>query len=332
MAHNPVAVMTSIAAAMMFARRKHPDRQRRSAYLDHLFFTWYVLLFFGSVADMTILVAALVQHVLKDGQTTPEQLEKAVGPQVRRVAEELRGTPKPTQPARRGSQPNWTREFSDAAKLVLLADTIVRLRTLRIGRTIDENERDLIWAENVVRATRGINASLDLTAEKMLAHARRLLEDARHGRYPAQAQKRSRERYNDPYLKADAEAGIGELTIFWDNARTARVKIDARPEFTLPLTLAYLLWTIAFLGKPGRDGLSGWVPKAVIVAELERRKGLTYKGRSHPVDRLLYRLQDALYKNAVNPRLVDLGRKQRGARFRLRIAKANFTPIVPKSR
>jgi hypothetical protein len=325
MAHNGNAALRLIAAAMMFARRKYPDRRRRSAYVDQLYFTWYVLLMSGGVMDMTALVACVLQHVLKHGQTTPDEVEEKFGSGVRRVVEELTEERKLTHPARRAARLRLAPQLSDAAKAIWLADTIVNLRTLRIDQTIDASRDDIAWAEKVVRATRGVNARLDVIAEGMLDHARKLLDDARNGRWPPKPRKPAGERYNDPFLKADAEAGIGSLTIFWDNARTARVKIDSRPIFTLPLTLARMLWIIAFFGKPGQDGLSAFVLKRAILVELRRITGRPYKLGRHSIDRILYRLQNALYLNGVNPRLVEMCRK-RGVRLRLHIGTLNPRP------
>jgi guanosine-3',5'-bis(diphosphate) 3'-pyrophosphohydrolase len=328
MAHDPFDPSRQLAAANWFAAKKHGDQRRSDS---HAF--WLTVVDLGKISDMTIQLAGILRDVLENTPTTPAELEKRFGPDVRRVVEELTVDPGLDQATRRALELKAAPGLSAAAKIIRLADKIINLRALRVDWTLAENREYIDWVEKVGRAVRGVNARLDCVFDQMLKRARRRLRRAGRGPWPpatARGQlarklppavarglpKPDRRRDEDHLLKILAQPGVGSLVITRISAHRATVRIDECPVFVLPEVSAQLLWVLAFFGAPGEDGMSSWLSKRVAWRALGCRVGRTYE--RHSFDVALDRLQKKLKKNGVNPKLVDEC-PNRGVRFRLHV-------------
>ena len=181
-------VSSLLAETLKFAASKHgPQRQcdaHATPYLNHVIETWSVLSRVGRIEDLTIVRGAILHDLLEKTRTTPAELERCFGLDVRRLVEELTIDPRLEQHARRALQLKQAAGLSAAAKMIRLCDKIVTLHSLRVDWTLDENREHIDWVERVGRAVGGVNPRLDDAFVDALEKARALLRDASRAPWP----------------------------------------------------------------------------------------------------------------------------------------------------
>src|SRR4051812_9768931 len=87
------ATPADLLHALHFAADKHRDQRRKdvgaSPYINHPIEVAELLARVGDITDRVTLQAAILHDTIEDTNTTPEELDAAFGPDVRRVVEEV---------------------------------------------------------------------------------------------------------------------------------------------------------------------------------------------------------------------------------------------------
>src|SRR5437762_7741677 len=161
--------IAALLKALHFAAHKHRDQRRKdveaSPYINHPIEVAEILARVGGVTDLVILQAAVLHDTLEDTKTTPEELEAAFGPEVRRVVEEVTDDKRLPKLERKRLQIEHAPHLSARAKQIKLADKISNVRSVTQTPPADwplQRRREYLdWTEQVVAGLRGCNASLE---------------------------------------------------------------------------------------------------------------------------------------------------------------------------
>src|SRR5258706_6496950 len=90
---SELETVTQILKALHFAADKHRDQRRKdeeaSPYINHPIEVAELLARVGGVTDLVTLQGAILHDTIEDTDTTPEELERQFGSEVRRVVEEV---------------------------------------------------------------------------------------------------------------------------------------------------------------------------------------------------------------------------------------------------
>jgi GTP diphosphokinase / guanosine-3',5'-bis(diphosphate) 3'-diphosphatase len=178
-------IVTSILKALHFAAIKHRDQRRKDAevspYINHPIEVAELLARIGGVTDLVILQSAILHDTVEDTQTTPEELEAAFGPEVRRVVEEVTDDKRLPKAERKRLQIEHAPHLSVRAKQIKIADKISNVQAVTKTPPVDwplERRREYLdWTENVVAGLRGCNQSLEFYYDRVLESGRRVLND-----------------------------------------------------------------------------------------------------------------------------------------------------------
>lgn len=175
--------VTLLLKALHFAADKHRDHRRKdvgaSPYINHLIEVAELLTRVGGVTDLITLQGAILHDTIEDTTTTPEELEAAFGPEVRRVVEEVTDDTKLPKADRKRLQIEHAPHLSREAQLVKLADKISNVRSVTetppAQWSLQRRQEYLDWADQVVSGVRGCNAALESFYDKTVAEGRRVL-------------------------------------------------------------------------------------------------------------------------------------------------------------
>ncbi|PYS90985.1 MAG: phosphohydrolase [Acidobacteria bacterium] len=176
--------MATLLKALHFAANKHRDQRRKdieaSPYINHPIEVAEVLARVGGVTDLVTLQGAVLHDTLEDTKTTPEELEAAFGPEVRRVVEEVTDDKRLPKAERKRLQIEHAPHLSARAKQIKLADKISNVRGVTQAPPADwpleRRQEYLNWTEQVVAGCRGCNAALEDFYDRVLAEGRRVLQ------------------------------------------------------------------------------------------------------------------------------------------------------------
>ncbi|MDR2539287.1 MAG: HD domain-containing protein [Chlamydiales bacterium] len=117
-----------ILQAMEFSTEKHRfqtrKNDRKTPYVSHCFEVAYKVMSVGEVRDLTSILASLLHDILKDTQTTVEEIEKTFGTQVAKVVDELTGDRKLSLQEKKRQETIHASYRSKPAAIVQLADTL----------------------------------------------------------------------------------------------------------------------------------------------------------------------------------------------------------------
>src|SRR5262249_12601417 len=179
--------VTSILKALHFAAIRHRDQRRKdvevSPYINHPIEVAELLARIGGVTDPVILQGAILHDTIEDTQTTPEELEAAFGPEVRRVVEEVTDDKRRPKAERKRLQIEHAPHLSERAKHIKIADKISNVQAVTKTPPVDwpmERRREYLdWTENVVAGLRGCNQALEFYYDQVLESGRRVLDDGR---------------------------------------------------------------------------------------------------------------------------------------------------------
>jgi|SRR5437016_2571345 len=176
--------IATLLKALHFAANKHRDQRRKdieaSPYINHPIEVAEVLARVGGVTDLVTLQGAVLHDTLEDTKTTPEELEAAFGPEVRRVVEEVTDDKRLPKAERKRLQIEHAPHLSARAKQIKLADKISNVRGVTQAPPADwpleRRQEYLNWTEQVVAGCRGCNAALEDFYDRVLAEGRRVLQ------------------------------------------------------------------------------------------------------------------------------------------------------------
>jgi (p)ppGpp synthase/HD superfamily hydrolase len=173
----------AILKALHFAAVKHRDQRRKdveaSPYINHPIEVAELLARVGHVTDPIILQSAILHDTIEDTKTTPEELEAAFGPEVRRVVEEVTDDKQLPKAERKRLQIEHAPHLSERARQVKLADKISNVlgvtQTPPADWPLERRNEYLDWTERVVAGCRGCNSNLESFYDYVLAEGRRIL-------------------------------------------------------------------------------------------------------------------------------------------------------------
>jgi guanosine-3',5'-bis(diphosphate) 3'-pyrophosphohydrolase len=160
--------VTRLLQALEFAAHKHRGQRRKSRegvpYINHPIAVARLLAEVGGIDDEDVLVAAVLHDTLEDTATTPEELEAAFGPAVRRLVDEVTDDKSLPKAQRKRLQVAHARELSAGAALIKLADKIANVSDLTHAPpedwSSDRIREYLDWAEEVVGRCPDVNRPL----------------------------------------------------------------------------------------------------------------------------------------------------------------------------
>ncbi|MGZ5173577.1 MAG: HD domain-containing protein, partial [Burkholderiales bacterium] len=175
--------LAAILKALHFAADKHRDQRRKdieaSPYINHPIEVAELVARVGGVDDPVTLQGAILHDTIEDTKTTPEELEAAFGPEVRRLVEEVTDDTSLPKAERKRLQIEQAPHISDRARIVKLADKIANVRSVTqtppAKWPLSRRQEYLDWTEQVVARLRGINPSLENLYDEALAEGRRIL-------------------------------------------------------------------------------------------------------------------------------------------------------------
>ena len=181
MQRNTSSVAAALLKASAFAAGKHRDQRRKGAeaspYINHAIAVAEVLACAGQVDKIEVLQAALLHDTIEDTETSPEEIEREFGPDVRALVEEVTDDKTLPKKERKRLQVEHAPHLSFGAKLIKLADKICNVRDMVYAppEGWDQSRRDeyVEWAARVVAGCRGNNRALDERFDALVKEARR---------------------------------------------------------------------------------------------------------------------------------------------------------------
>ena len=177
---DPIA---QLLKALHFAADKHRDQRRKdveaSPYINHPIEVAELLARIGGVTDLITLQGAILHDTIEDTDTSPEELEREFGPEVRRVVEEVTDDKKLPKADRKRLQIEHAPHLSERARQVKLADKISNVRSVTetppAKWPLARRQEYLDWTEQVVAGLRGCNPALETLYSELLETGRRVL-------------------------------------------------------------------------------------------------------------------------------------------------------------
>lgn len=158
-----------ILRAATFAAHKHKEQRRKDAaaspYINHPLALANVLANEGGVTDAATLCTALLHDTLEDTDTTPDELEREFGMEIRALVEEVTDDKRLPKAERKRQQIERVSFASHKAKLVKLSDKICNLRDISYTPpadwSVDRKREYFDWAREVIDGLRGIHPGLE---------------------------------------------------------------------------------------------------------------------------------------------------------------------------
>ncbi|XP_038622944.1 guanosine-3',5'-bis(diphosphate) 3'-pyrophosphohydrolase MESH1 [Tachyglossus aculeatus] len=169
------AAVLLLVDAADFAARKHRRQRRKdpegTPYINHPIGVAQILTQEAGITDVQVLQAALLHDTVEDTDTTPEELERRFGAQVRGLVEEVTDDKTLPKLERKRRQVESAGRSSRGAKLVKLADKLYNLRDLRrctpVGWSEQRVQEYFEWAAQVVRGLRGTNPQMEAALQQL---------------------------------------------------------------------------------------------------------------------------------------------------------------------
>ncbi len=173
--------VVKLSQAADYAARQHIAQRRKGyraePYVNHLTEVAAMLAEATGGADPVLVMGGLLHDTLEDTDATYEDLIERFGPEVAALVQEVTDDKSLPKDVRKRLQIEKTPGKSTRAKLLKIADKTSNLRGLiespPAGWT-EERLRDyVVWAEQVVRSCRGLNAKLEAQFDVAYDTARR---------------------------------------------------------------------------------------------------------------------------------------------------------------
>lgn len=176
--------------AIAFAAEKHRHQRRKdpeaSPYINHPIDLANVLVQQGRVLDTTVLIAAILHDTLEDTETTPDELAREFGGEVRDIVMEVTDNKQLKKRKRKELQIKHGPHLSTRAKLVKLADKICNLRDVASNPPSRWSLRRQIeyfdWAKAVIDGLRGAHPRLEAVFDEAYARRPHMQRWTRHNK------------------------------------------------------------------------------------------------------------------------------------------------------
>jgi (p)ppGpp synthase/HD superfamily hydrolase len=173
---------TILLKALRFAAEKHRDQRRKgtnsSPYINHPIEVAETLARSG-VTDPVILQAAILHDTIEDTETTPEEIEREFGAEVRKMVEEVTDDKSLPKQERKRLQIEHAPHLSEGARQIKIADKLCNLRDVTHAPpddwSLERRQEYLKWTENVVAGCRGLNCELENLYDATLDEGRKTL-------------------------------------------------------------------------------------------------------------------------------------------------------------
>jgi guanosine-3',5'-bis(diphosphate) 3'-pyrophosphohydrolase len=161
--------LSLIFKALDFAARKHRDQRRKdelaTPYINHPIEVTELLINEGNIADINVLVAAILHDTVEDTETTVEELEAVFGVDIAAIVAEVTDDKALPKAERKRLQIENAGRCSRQAKLVKIADKTCNLRDMLInppaGWELEWIRNYFDWAGQVIDQLRGVNPVLE---------------------------------------------------------------------------------------------------------------------------------------------------------------------------
>ena len=155
--------------ALAFAAHKHRDQRRKdvesSPYINHPIALANILCNEGHVTDINVICAALLHDTVEDTDTTPDELGREFGEEIRGIVMDVTDDKTLEKAERKQRQIEHAAHISDQAKLVKLADKISNLRDVASNPPSDwdlqRRQGYFDWAMSVIDRLRGVHGPME---------------------------------------------------------------------------------------------------------------------------------------------------------------------------
>ncbi|HEX5632490.1 MAG TPA: HD domain-containing protein [Gemmatimonadales bacterium] len=179
--HEPDTAL--LLRAARFAADKHRLQRRKDAdaspYINHPLAVADTLARVGGVTDVAVLAAAILHDTIEDTDTTPEEIERQFGAEVRALVQELTDDKRLPKEVRKELQVAHAAASSPGARLVKLGDKICNLeditRTPPVSWDLARRREFFEWAARVAAGCRGTNDALEARLDEVLRGGREFL-------------------------------------------------------------------------------------------------------------------------------------------------------------
>ena len=169
--------LATLLRALEFAAHKHRDQRRKgrgsTPYINHPIAVAGIIASVGRVTDLVVLTAALLHDTVEDTETSPEEIEREFGAEVREVVAELTDDKRLPKEERKRLQIVNAPRASRRAKIVKLGDKIMNVTDIANDPppdwSLDRRREYFEWAKQVVDGCRGANAALERRFDKAVA-------------------------------------------------------------------------------------------------------------------------------------------------------------------
>ena len=163
--------------ALAFAAHKHRDQRRKdvesSPYINHPIALVNILCNEGHVTDTNVICAALLHDTVEDTDTTPEELQREFGGEIRAIVMDVTDDKTLEKAERKQRQIEHAAHISEQAKLVKLADKISNLRDVASNPPPDWDLRRrqgyFEWAKAVIDRLRGVHGPMEAIFDEAYA-------------------------------------------------------------------------------------------------------------------------------------------------------------------
>ena len=161
--------LVHLARAADYAARQHIAQRRKGErgepYVNHLTEVAALLAEATDGQDVVLLMGGLLHDTLEDTDATYDDLQDRFGPEVAALVAEVTDDKSLPKEERKRLQIETTADKSRRAKLLKIADKTSNLRGLvgspPVGWTEARLRDYVVWANDVVRACRGLNPRLE---------------------------------------------------------------------------------------------------------------------------------------------------------------------------
>jgi GTP diphosphokinase / guanosine-3',5'-bis(diphosphate) 3'-diphosphatase len=161
--------LSIVIRAAAFAAHKHRDQRRKDAnatpYINHPLALARILIAEGDVTDAATIAAALLHDTIEDTETSPAELDREFGAEIRSIVEEVTDDKALPKADRKRLQVEHAAHISHKAKLVKLADKIANLRDVATSPPdrwdLPRRQDYFDWAKAVVDELRGAHPALE---------------------------------------------------------------------------------------------------------------------------------------------------------------------------
>ncbi|MEM7453851.1 MAG: HD domain-containing protein [Planctomycetota bacterium] len=172
--------------AASFAAARHATQTRKdksgSPYINHPLKVAAMLAGPGGIADLDLLIAALLHDVVEDTETCAEEIRDRYGERVAGIVSEVTDDKTLPRARRKAIQVETAREKSPAAKELKIADKICNVNDIDedapAGWPLTRKLEYLDWSRQVVDGCRGVNEGLEREFDEAVEKAAMRLGDA----------------------------------------------------------------------------------------------------------------------------------------------------------